>query len=634
MIHWVDGRDSRFSTGKKFVSAVDRVIRRRSGGARYIVDILSGRSRASELAAFVGHRAEPIGSDGGILNSLGRRSSQIACYRNNNVLAQSNLTRSVSLAESKACHPWQDIGPCLCSRPRRNRGTSLNVHYEWSRPMSEGQEKVVDLEDDVIGSAKVSAPENEEPRGAGEIGRRLALYSLSVGVLIIVLDSSVVSVAFPSILADLHLSGQSVVWMVNAYTLTYGGFLLLGGRLSDLYGRRRLFLAGIGVFTLASLGCGLAHTQVALLVARAVQGLAGAVVTAVSLSLIAALFSEPLERAKAIGICGFVCTAGGSLGQLLGGFLTKVLNWHWIFLINVPIGVAVCFFCVVLIPRDAPSDRPRRLDFAGALTVTAALTLTVFGMANGNEAGWASKQTLCVSCAAAVLLLAFLTIETRAQAPLMPFRLFRMRNLATAIAMDVLWSMSAGAWFVISTLYMQRVLGYDPLQVGLAFIPVTAITSVFSAGLSAKMVARLGIREPAWTGLVLFAGGLALFAHAPTSGTFVVDIFPGMVLIGLGFGISSAPLLLAALNEVDNKESGLASGVINTCSVMGGTIGLSALLSLANARTANLQHAGTATLTAIGSGYRLAFLVGAAVTALAALVGALFLRREIPIKTP
>jgi EmrB/QacA subfamily drug resistance transporter len=448
-----------------------------------------------------------------------------------------------------------------------------------------------------------------------------------------VLDATIVTVALPSIAADLRLPGPSLTWMLNAYMLTFGGFLLLSGRIGDLYGQRRLLLVGISVFTLASLVCGFTHTQMVLLAARAVQGLGGAVVTAVSLSLIANLFSAPGERARAIGIYGFVCAAGGGVGEILGGFLTKVLSWHWIFLVNLPVGSVVYVFCCLLLPRDGPPRDRCKLDVVGAVVITAALTLAVYTLVNVNEVGWSSTQTHGLLSVVALLLLLFLNIESRVREPLIPMQLFRMRNFTTASVLGIFWAAGSYAWFVISALYLQRVLGYDPLRVGLAFLPSQAIMAAFSAGLSARMVMRFGVRRPLWVGLLLAAVGLVLFARAPLAGTFVVDVLPGMLLLGLGAGMASSPLLLAAMQGVSGKESGLASGVVNTSFMMGGALGLAVLASLADRRTSDLQQSNVEAVAALNGGYHFAFLVGALLTATAALLGALVLRHDPPTDT-
>lgn len=456
--------------------------------------------------------------------------------------------------------------------------------------------------------------------------RWLALLVLCLGVLMIVLDTTIVNVALPSIRQDLGFSETSLVWVVNAYMLTFGGFLLLGGRLGDLYGHRRLFLLGIAGFTVASLACGMAQTQGLLVAARAVQGLAGAVVSAVSLSLIMNLFTEPGERARAMGVYGFVCAGGGSIGVLLGGLLTSTLSWHWIFLVNLPIGALVYALCLKLLPGRTAPVAPGRLDVAGATSVTLALMLAVYAIVNGNEAGWTSSQTLGLLGAAVVLFAAFLVIEARVAAPLVPLSLFSLRNVAVANVVGVLWAAAMFAWFFISALYLQLVLGYSAMQVGLAFLPANLIMAAFSLGLSAKIVMRFGIRLPLAAGLLLAALGLALFARAPVAGQFASDVLPGMLLLGLGAGVAFNPMLLAAMSDVAPSDSGLASGVVNTAFMMGGALGLAVLASLAAAQTASLGATGAGAVAALNGGYRLAFALGAGFAAMAALLAGLLLR--------
>ncbi|MGJ7500618.1 DHA2 family efflux MFS transporter permease subunit [Variovorax sp. ZT5P49] len=460
--------------------------------------------------------------------------------------------------------------------------------------------------------------------------RWLALMVLCLGVLMIVLDTTIVNVALPSIRTDLGFTETSLVWVVNAYMLTFGGFLLLGGRLGDLYGHRRVFLAGLVLFTLASLACGVSTSQGLLVAARAVQGLGGAVVSAVSLSLIMNLFTEPADRAKAMGVYGFVCAGGGSIGVLLGGLLTSTLSWHWIFLVNLPIGVAVYALCVALLPSARGHAHGEKLDVAGAITVTLSLMLAVYGVVNGNEAGWGSTQTVSLLGAAVVLLAVFIVIESRVQHPLMPLGLFKLRSVSVANVVGVLWAAAMFAWFFISALYMQLVLNYTPMQIGLAFLPANIIMAVFSLGLSAKIVMRFGIRKPLAAGLWLAAIGLALFARAPVNGSFAVDVLPGMMLLGLGAGMAFNPVLLAAMSEVSPSDSGLASGVVNTSFMMGGALGLAVLASAAAARSASMEAAGAQMPLALTGGYNLAFLVGAVFAAAAGLIGALLLRTAMP----
>lgn len=456
--------------------------------------------------------------------------------------------------------------------------------------------------------------------------RWLALIVLCLGVLMIVLDSTVVNVALPSIKADLGFNDSTLAWVVNGYLLTFGGFLLLGGRLGDLFGHRRLFLIGLAVFTLASLGCGLATGQGMLVAARAVQGLGGAVVSAVALSLIMDLFTEPADRAKAMGVYGFVIAGGGSVGVLLGGLLTGALSWHWVFLINLPIGIAVFALSLPLLPVTRNEAADRRLDIAGAVTVTAALMLAVYAIVNGNDAGWTSARTLGMLGGAVVLLAVFVAIETRVAAPLMPLGLFRRRSLAVSNVIGTLWAAAMFAWFFLSALYMQQVLDYGPMEVGLAFLPANLIMAAFSLGLSAKLVMRFGLRLPIAVGLLLAAAGLALFAWAPVEGSFVLHVLPGMLLLGLGAGMALNPVLLAAMSEVAPTDSGLASGMVNTAFMMGGALGLAILASLAASRTGGLLAEGAAQAVALVGGYQAAFLAGACFAALAALLGAVLLR--------
>lgn len=462
--------------------------------------------------------------------------------------------------------------------------------------------------------------------------RWLALMVLCLGELMIVLDTTIVNVALPSIRNELGFTETALVWVVNAYMLTFGGFLLLGGRLGDLFGHRRLFLLGITLFTLASLACGVAQSQGLLVAARAVQGVGGAVVSAVALSLIMDLFSTPSDRAKAMGVYGFVCAGGGSIGVLLGGLLTSALSWHWIFLVNLPIGVAVYALCLALIPNLPGSANGQRLDVGGAVTITVSLMLAVYAVVNGNEVGWLATQTVSMLGIAVALLLVFLLIESRVAHPLMPLGLFRLRNVAVSNVVGVLWAAAMFAWFFISALYLQLVLGYTPMQVGLAFLPANLIMAAFSLGLSARLVMRYGVRTPLAGGLLLAALGLLLFARAPVDGSFAVDVLPGMLLLGLGAGIAFNPVLLAAMSDVKPSDSGLASGVVNTSFMMGGALGLAVLASLAAGRTAGVAAAGGAPAEALNAGYHSAFLVGAVFALIAGVLGGMLLRtRTAPV---
>jgi EmrB/QacA subfamily drug resistance transporter len=482
---------------------------------------------------------------------------------------------------------------------------------------------------------RIVTPETLDDRPAGRAPgmsaaddrrRWLALMILCLGTLMIVLDTTIVNVALPTIKRSLGFNSSSLAWVVNGYLLTFGGFLVLSGRLGDMFGPRRLFIGGIALFTLASLACGLAQSQDMLVVARVIQGLGGATVSAVSLALTMALFVEQGERAKAMGIFGFVAAGGGTVGVLLGGILTDLLSWHWIFLVNVPIGAGVAAAAMRLLPAGRGSRDGTRLDVAGAVTITAALMLAVYAIVNGNQVGWVSAQTLGMLGGAVSLLVVFLTIESRVAAPLVPLGLLRLRNLANANLIGVLWGASLFAWFFLSALYLQLVLHYSPLKVGLAFLPSNLIMGGLSLGVSAKLVMRFGIKRPLTCGVLIAGVGLVLFSRAPLHGHFTSDVLPAMILLGLGGGIMFNPLLLAAMGDVDPGDAGLASGLVNTAFMMGGALGLAILASLAASRTNTLLVAGQSHAAALVGGYHVAFIAGAVSALLAAALAAFGLR--------
>ena len=456
--------------------------------------------------------------------------------------------------------------------------------------------------------------------------RWLAFMVLTLGSFMIVLDTTITNVALPSIRADLGFSETSLAWVVNAYMLFFGGFLLLGGRLGDLYGHRRLFLVGIGLFTVASFAAGLASSQSILIAARAAQGLGGAIASATGLSLMMTIFTDQADRAKAMGVVGFVSAGGGSVGVLLGGILVSVFGWHSVFLVNIPVGIAVCALSLRLISGTPGFASGTRLDYGGAITVTASVMIAVYAIVNGNEAGWTSAQTLGLLGVAAAIFAAFIAIESRVAAPLMPLGLFRQRNLSTANVMGVLWAAAMFAWFFLSALYLQLVLGYSPLQVGLAFLPGNLVMAVFSVSISARLVMRFGIKPPLGTGLALAGLGLALLVRAPIDGNYVVDVFPSMVLLGLGAGIAFNPMLLVAMSDVRPEQSGLASGLVNTSFMLGGALGLAVLASVAAAQSAASIASGAATAVALTDGYHAAFAIGAAFALGAAVLGVRVLR--------
>jgi len=458
--------------------------------------------------------------------------------------------------------------------------------------------------------------------------RWLALYVLCLGDLMIVLDQSIVNVALPSIRTDLGFSQASLAWVVNAYLLTFGGFLLLCGRLGDLLGNRRVFLSAVVSFTVASAVCGLAPSAAFLVVGRAVQGLAGAGVSAVALALIMGLFSDAGDRAKAMGVFGFVMSGGGAVGVLAGGILTGLLSWHWIFLVNVPVGLAVVVATRAVLPADEVVPGSTRLDVAGAALVTSALMFAVYAIVGGNEAGWTSPRTLGLLVAASVLFVAFVVREGKAAEPLLPLRLFKLRNVSVAQIVGVLWAAAMFAWFFLAALYLQQVPGYSALEVGLAFVPTSVVMMICSLKVSDRLVMAYGVRAPLTVGLALAAASLALFALAPVHGDFVTDVLPSMVLLGIGAGIAFNPVLLAAMGDVEPHEAGLASGVVNTSFMMGGALGLAVLVAVSDSRTASLAAGAADPVEALHGGLQVAFAVGALAAAAAAVVGGVFLRPQ------
>jgi EmrB/QacA subfamily drug resistance transporter len=458
--------------------------------------------------------------------------------------------------------------------------------------------------------------------------RWYALYVVCCGVLMVVLDSTIVNVALPTIGRELEFTTASLVWVVEAYMVTFSGSLLFSGRLGDVYQHRRVFLFGVGLFTLASLGCGFASTQTMMIATRAVQGFSGAVVLAASLSLIMSLFTDPLERPKALGVYSFISGGGGALGLVLGGVLTNALSWRWVFLVNVPVGVLVWASCASLLPKVQRPVLGGRIDFPGAALLSSSLMLGVYGIVSSGDAGWSSPNTQISLLLAAILMSVFIWVESRTSTPLVPVNLLRRKQLLVSNIIAGLWSTGGAGWFFVSALYMQLVLGCTPLQIGLAFLPATLTTAILSLGFSAKLVARAGTRTPLVVGLALVSAGLAWLARASVEGTIVFDVLPGMALVGLGAGIASNPLLLVAMGSVSSAESGLASGIVNTSFMMGGVIGLAILASVASAVSSDLLAGGTALATALTASYRVVFALSAGCLGAAALLGLICLRDE------
>jgi len=439
--------------------------------------------------------------------------------------------------------------------------------------------------------------------------RWAALGLVCFGALMIVLDGTIVNIALPSIQRDLGFSQAGLAWVVNAYVLTFGGFLLLGGRAADLIGRRAVFVAGLAIFTAASLACGLAPTQWVLLAARAIQGIGGAIVQAVAFSLILELFREPGPRAKAMSVWGFVSSAGGAVGVVLGGVLTQTGDWHLIFLLNVPIGIVAIALARPLLPSGRGVGLAAGVDLWGALAITAAPILAVYGILQASDAGWTSAAVLAPVGLALVAIAAFVVIERRASAPIVPLRIFR--SPAVSVSQVVIVSLMAAffGWFFFSPLYMQRVLGFGALQTGLGFLPAMLVFAAMSLGIAAWIVGRVGPKPALLAGMSIAVLGLALLGRAPVAGVYAIDVLPAMLLIAVGGGLGFLPLILIATGEATPQDSGLVSGLVSTSQMVGGAIGLAVLVSLAAARTG-----GATDPAALNDGYHVAFLAAAALT--------------------
>jgi EmrB/QacA subfamily drug resistance transporter len=461
-------------------------------------------------------------------------------------------------------------------------------------------------------------------------GRRLALGVLCAGMLMIILDQTIVNVALPSIQRDLGFSQSGLAWVVNAYLIAFGGLLLLAGRLGDLVGRRLVLLVGLAVFTLSSLLCGVSSSQQMLVAARFVQGVGGALASAVILGMIVTMFPEPGEQAKAIGMFSFVTAAGASIGLLAGGVLTQALSWHWIFFVNLPIGVAAVLLSVRLLAADRGIGLRAGADVAGAVLVTGALMLGVYTIVEAAGYGWGSAHTVGFGALALGLLGAFLARQATARSPLLPLRIFRSRNLSGANAVQALMVAGLLGMFFSGCLYLQRVLGYDAQQIGLAFLPVALSIGALSLGLSARLTTRFGARTVLLPGLVLIVVGLALFSRVPVHASFPVDVLPVMLLLGVGAGLGFPALMTLAMSGATPEDSGLASGLVNTTQQVGGAVGLAVLATVSTSRTGDLLAAGQPTDAALTGGYHLAFGVGAALVVAALLVAVLVLRRPEP----
>jgi EmrB/QacA subfamily drug resistance transporter len=458
--------------------------------------------------------------------------------------------------------------------------------------------------------------------------RWIALVVLCTGMLMIVLDMTIVNVALPSIQADLGFSQAGLAWVVNAYLIAFAGLLLLAGRLGDLAGRRNVFLGGLAVFTVASLLCGLAANKEMLVAARFLQGMGGALTSAVILGMIVTMFPEPREQAKAIGTFAFVASAGAAVGLLAGGILTQVLNWHWIFFVNLPVGAATAIAAIRVIERDRGAGYRAGADVPGALLITASMMLGVFTIVDpAAQQGWLAPRTLIMGAGTLALLAGFIVRQKTARHPLMPLRIFSSRAVTGSNLVQVFGTAGMFGMFFLGSLYMERVLGYDALQLGLAVLPVTLVMGTLSVRFSEPLITRFGARTIVVPGLALIAAALALFARVPVDASYAVDILPTMVLIGAGAGLTFPALMTIAMSGSTPSDAGLASGLVNTTVQVGGALGLAVLATLSATRTEHLAGDGVSSAAALTQGYRLAFAIAAVLVVAAIGVALTVLRR-------
>jgi EmrB/QacA subfamily drug resistance transporter len=461
--------------------------------------------------------------------------------------------------------------------------------------------------------------------------RWLSLIVLCTGFLLIVVDMTIVNVALPSIQSDLGFSQSGLAWVVNAYLIAFGGLLLLAGRVGDLLGRKRVYIAGLAIFTGASVLCGLSFAQPMLIGARFVQGVGGAVSSAVILAMIVTLFPEPNDRARAFGVFSFIASAGAAVGLLAGGLITQVVSWHWIFFVNLPIGIATALAAARLLDDDKGIGLGRGADVLGALMVTAALMLGVYTIVQTSDYGLTSTRTLVLAGVAIALLGAFVVRQARGSNPILPLGIFRSRKVAGSNVVQALMATSFFSFFFLGSLDLERVLGYGPLAIGLAFLPVAVVMALFSIRFSAPLIARFGSGPMLMVGLALAGLALLIVGLGPTLADYTVHLLAPMVLLGLGGGLAFPSLTMIAMADVNPNDAGLASGLLNTTGQVGGALGLAVMATLAGSRTVDLINNGTETLTALAAGYHFAWLVGAAivVVSLAAAAWVLFPRKAV-----
>ncbi|TMC97849.1 MAG: DHA2 family efflux MFS transporter permease subunit [Chloroflexi bacterium] len=428
----------------------------------------------------------------------------------------------------------------------------------------------------------------------------------------IILDGTIVNVALPSIQSDLGFTQSSLAWVVNAYLIAFGGLLLLAGRLGDLIGRKRLVVIGLAVFTGASLVCGLSGSPEMLIAARFVQGVGGALSSAVALGMIVTMFPDAREQARAFGVYSFVASAGASIGLLAGGILTQAISWHWIFFVNGPIGIAAAVLSARLLQTDRGVGLGKGADVAGAILVTAALMLGVYTIVETTQYGWTSLHTLGFGAVSVVLLAGFIARQATASNPLLPLRIFRSRDVSGANLIQFLLIAGMLGFFFLSSLYLRRVVGLDPLHIGLAFLPVAVSIGVLSLGWSARLTMRFGARRLLTPALITIAVGLGLLMRLPVHSTYAIDLLPGMLLLGVGAGLTFPALATLAMSGATESDSGLASGLLNTTAQVGGALGLAVMATVAASKTESLLAAGQSLPNALTGGFRLVFGISAA----------------------
>jgi EmrB/QacA subfamily drug resistance transporter len=454
-----------------------------------------------------------------------------------------------------------------------------------------------------------------------------ALAVLGIAYLMVVLDVSIVNVALPSIQTDLNFSPENLQWVISGYALTFGGLLLLGGRIGDLLGRRKLFMIGLGLFAVTSLVAALSVSSGMLIAARLLQGAAGAILSPSVFSIVSVTFEEGAERNKALGILGGIAGSGAAIGVLAGGVLTEYAGWEWIFLVNVPIGIATLFFVPRYVRESRATNLTRHFDAAGATTVTGGLMFLVYGLTQSTNNGWTSGRTIGALSAAAVLIATFVFVEARSRSPLVPLSFFRKRTPTGANIIGFgLGTMIFGVFFMLS-LYMQQVLGYSAMQTGVGYLAV-ALTAVVAAGASQALVTRLGVKPVLISGMVLLGLGLAFFSQVSVGGSYVGDLLPGFLLIGVGMGFSFVPISIAALAGITSTEAGLASGLINTSQQIGGALGIAILATVSTTRTDDLLAKGTERAAALTGGFSIAFWVAAAFAVVSLVATIALLRRD------